>query len=42
MLATNILLGLNPFGPKEIVVYVVVILAIIAVAVYSRRGTAGR
>lgn len=35
-------LGFNVFGAKEIIVYVVVILAIIAFAVYSRRGTAGR
>ena len=32
----------NPLGPKEIAVYVIVLLAIIAFAVYSRRGTAGR
>ena len=38
----NILLGLNIFGTKEIIVYIVVILVIVAVAVYSRRGTAGR
>ena len=37
-----LVLGLNPFGPKEIAVYVIVLLAIIAFAVYSRRGAAGR
>ena len=37
-----LVLGLNPLGTKAIVVYVIVILAIIALAVYSRRGAAGR
>ena len=35
-------LGFNVFGTKEIIVYVVVILAIIAFAVYSRRSAPGR
>jgi hypothetical protein len=38
----TLVLGLHLFGAKEIAVYVIVILAIIAFAVYSRRGTAGR
>jgi hypothetical protein len=36
----TLVLGLHLFGAKEIAVYVIVILAIIAFAVYSRRGTA--
>jgi hypothetical protein len=38
----TLVLGLHLFGAKEIAVYVIVILAIIAFAVYSRRGTARR
>ena len=38
----SLVLGLHLFGPKEIAVYVIVLLAIIAFAVYSRRGAAGR
>ena len=38
----SLVLGFHLFGTKEIAVYVIVILAIIAFAVYSRRGTAGR
>ncbi len=34
----NVLLGINWFGPKEIIVYIIVILAIIAFGVYSRRS----
>ena len=30
------------FGPKEIAVYVIVILALIAVGLYMRRGAVGR
>jgi hypothetical protein len=37
-----LVLGLNPTGPKEIIVYVIVVLAIIAFAVYTRRGAARR
>jgi hypothetical protein len=39
---TSLVLGLHLFGPKEIAVYVIVLLAIIALAVYSRRGIARR
>ena len=35
----NLVLGLNFFGTKAIIVYIIVILAIIAFGVYSRRGT---
>ena len=38
----NVVLGLNFFGTKAIIVYVVVIVAILAFGVYSRRGPAGR
>jgi hypothetical protein len=38
----SLILGLHLFGPKEIAVYVIVLLAIIAFAVYARRGTARR
>lgn len=37
----SVLLGINWLGPKEIIVYVIVILAIIAFGIYSRR-TPGR
>ena len=33
-----LVLGLNPLGTKAIIVYVIVILAIIAFGIYSRRG----
>jgi hypothetical protein len=32
----------NPTGPKEIIVYIVVIVAIVAVALYTRRSAPGR
>lgn len=38
----SLILGLHLFGTKEIAVYVIVLLAIIALAVYSRRGAASR
>ena len=38
----SLVLGLHLFGPKEIAVYVIVILAIIAFGIYSRRGPQSR
>lgn len=38
----DIVFGFHVFGTKEIIVYIVVILAIIAVAFYMRRGAMSR
>ncbi len=37
----TLVLGLNLFGTKAIIVYVVVIVAILAIVLYTRRGSAG-
>lgn len=37
-----LMLALNFFGTKAIIVYVVVILAIVAFGIYSRRGVSSR
>lgn len=41
-MTSTLIFGLNLLGTKEIIVYVVVIVAIIAVAMYTRRGAPGR
>jgi len=33
-----LVLAINPLGTKAIIVYIVVIVAIVAVALYTRRG----
>lgn len=38
----GLILGLNLLGTKAIIVYIIVIVAIVAVALYTRRGTVGR
>lgn len=37
-----LIFGLRLFGPKEIAIYVVVIIALVAVGLYTRRGALGR
>jgi hypothetical protein len=37
-----IILGLNLLGTKAIIVYLVVIVALVAVGLYTRRGAVGR
>lgn len=41
MISTQVF-ALNLLGTKEIIVYVVVIVAIIAIGLYMRRGAPGR
>jgi hypothetical protein len=38
----SLVLGLHLFGPKEIIVYIVVILALVAIGLYTRRGATSR
>ena len=41
-MAESLVLAFNVFGTKEIIVYIVVIVVIVGVAMYTRRGAAGR
>ena len=38
----DIIFAFNVFGTKEIIVYIIVIVAIVAVALYMRRGAMSR
>jgi hypothetical protein len=38
----SLVFALNFFGTKAIIAYIVVIVVIVGVAMYTRRGTAGR
>ncbi len=38
----TMVMALNLFGPKAIILYIVIIVIIVAIALYMRRGTAVR